>query len=202
MHLEDYDQQDGKRVWLAEDELEAFLGEAVSGEAGTGLGTEQIIALELAGRCGLRTDEVVDVTPADVVNGPAKQMVRVQSGKGNKYREAPVPEGLSIRIQTYAEQDGQATDDAIVDRPTRTLRRWVDKVAEAMQSVSGDPGWRYLSPHDLRRSWAQALLDSGVEPGMVMEWGGWESWPTFREHYLGVYSPKRQQLEREKVGWL
>jgi integrase len=201
MHLEDYESEGGKRVWLSEDELESFLGEAVTGEAGTDMGAEQIIALELAGRCGLRGDELVDVTPADVVNGPAEQMVRVWEGKGDKYRETPMPETLAIRIETYAEH-GDKAGGPIVDRPTRTVRRWVKKAAGALEAVTGDPGWQYLSPHDLRRSWAQALLDSGVEPGLVMEWGGWESWPTFREHYLGVYSPKRQRAEREKVEWL
>jgi hypothetical protein len=35
-----------------------------------------------------------------------------------------------------------------------------------------------------------------------MEWGGWEDWETFREHYLGAYSLDAQQRERQKVEWL
>lgn len=109
---------------------------------------------------------------------------------------------IAIRIKTYADQDGQPNDEAIVDRPTRTIRRWVDKVGETLEAMTGDAAWQYVSPPHLRRSWVQALLDSGVEPGMIMTWGGWEDWQAFPEHYLGVYSPKRQQTERSKVEWL
>jgi len=37
---------------------------------------------------------------------------------------------------------------------------------------------------------------------MVMEWGGWRNWRTFREHYLGEFSPEAVRAEREKVGWI
>jgi hypothetical protein len=60
----------------------------------------------------------------------------------------------------------------------------------------------YLGPHDVRRRWGSLLVGREVEPGLVMEWGGWGDWETFREHYLGAYSLDAQQRGREKVGWL
>jgi hypothetical protein len=45
------------------------------------------------------------------------------------------------------------------------------------------------------------LVEREVEPGLVMEWGGWEDWETFREHYLGAYSLDAQQRGMEKVGY-
>lgn len=192
MHLEDFDEDQGKRVWLSHDEIELFL-EKVDGN-------EKRIALGLAARSGLRTDEIVSVTPEDVVTGPADHMVRVWAGKGEKYRETPIPSELAIRIDATTEDSPD--HQALVDRPTRTLRRWVKAIADNCEKETGDMGWQYLSPHDLRRSWAQALLDEGVEPALVMHWGGWENWKTFREHYLGVYSPEKQQEERRKVAWL
>ncbi|WP_343218003.1 tyrosine-type recombinase/integrase [Haloplanus salinarum] len=65
-----------------------------------------------------------------------------------------------------------------------------------------DDGWTYFGPHDLRRTWGTLLVEREVEPGLVMEWGGWEDWETFREHYLGAYSLDAQGRGREKVGWL
>jgi len=35
-----------------------------------------------------------------------------------------------------------------------------------------------------------------------MEWGGWEDWETFRNHYLAEFSPEALRRERGKVGWL
>jgi len=35
-----------------------------------------------------------------------------------------------------------------------------------------------------------------------MEWGGWQNWETFREHYLGAFSPEMEQKQIEKVAWL
>ncbi len=53
--------------------------------------------------------------------------------------------------------------------------------------------------HDLRRTWGTLLVESGVEPGMIMEWGGWDDWETFREHYLGAYSAEMQRQQLDKV---
>jgi integrase len=65
-----------------------------------------------------------------------------------------------------------------------------------------DDGWSRLSAHDLRRTWGTLLVDDEVEPGLVMEWGGWEDWETFREAYLGTYSTKAKTRARAKVDWL
>lgn len=43
------------------------------------------------------------------------------------------------------------------------------------------------------------LVEASVESGMIMEWGGWEDWETFREHYLGVSSGEVQCRWVEKA---
>lgn len=35
-----------------------------------------------------------------------------------------------------------------------------------------------------------------------MAWGGWRDWDTFREHYLGEFSPEAIKRERAKVDFL
>jgi len=79
--------------------------------------------------------------------------------------------------------------------------RWGDTARKQLADAAGDK-WTYLGPHDLRRTWGTLLVEREVEPGLVMKWGGWENWETFREHYLGAYSLDAQQRRREKVGWL
>jgi len=160
------------------------------------------IALSLAGRCGLRAAEVTAVRPRDVVNGAAGRHVRVVDGKGGKTRSPPCPATLASEIDAWAQAHSLDPDDHVVDVTTRTLRRWVEKRANELRAETHDEGWQYVGPHDLRRSWGQALLESDVEPGMVMEWGGWADWETFREHYLGAYSGKAEREQAAKVGWL
>jgi len=41
-----------------------------------------------------------------------------------------------------------------------------------------------------------------VLPSVVMEWGGWEDWETFRNHYLAECSPEALRRERGKLSWL
>lgn len=73
---------------------------------------------------------------------------------------------------------------------------------EQMLVLSPEERRRQLTAHDLRRSWAQLCLEAEVEPGMLMEWGGWDNWETFRENYLGAYSPRAEREQSEKVPWL
>jgi integrase len=98
--------------------------------------------------------------------------------------------------------DNVAPDEPLIDRPTRWVQRAVERARNELRAETGDEGWQYVTPHDLRRTWGHLLIEDDVEPGIVMEWGGWENWETFREHYLGVYSMQKQREERDKVDWM
>jgi len=59
----------------------------------------------------------------------------------------------------------------LVDGSTRTIRRWVDAAAEQLAEEEYDERWRYLGPHDLRRTWGHLILEAEVLPSVVMQWG-------------------------------
>ncbi|MFC3476289.1 tyrosine-type recombinase/integrase [Halobacterium litoreum] len=193
MQMEDHNEDDGRKVWLTEEEADQFLDAADD--------TQQCIAFGLGLRCGLRCKEIVDATPRDVTDGPAGTFLRVEHGKGGKYRETPLPQDLATTIQTVGDLRDEPDDVPLVDVSTRTVERWVESARDDLAEHEDD-GWTYLTPHDLRRTWGTLLCEREVEPGLVMEYGGWEDWDTFREHYLGQYSVKAQQRAREKVPWL
>jgi integrase len=82
MYRRPHDEQDGMKMWLSASEVEQYLDHVED--------TTRRIALGLAFRCGLRSAEVIEVAPADVVDGPAGTMLRVreQGAKGDQPRDA------------------------------------------------------------------------------------------------------------------
>jgi integrase len=146
--------------------------------------------------------ETLNVAPGHVVETDAGHMLRVCAGKGDEYRETPVPPGIAARIQTIDDIREAPSDEQLLDCSTRTLRRWVSSIAEQLAESEEDEGWTYLSYHDLRRTWATNLGAQEVDPLIMLDWGGWNDLDTFLDHYRGIYSPEAQQREREKVEWL
>ena len=189
MRRKPFDDDDGMRVWLSRDEIRK-VEETVSG-------TEKRIAVMVGARCGLRRGEAVDVRPQNVVNGPGGKWLRVPEGKWDKYRETPIDEQTAALIEAVGDfgDDGEP----VIGHTPRTINRWVKRAGETLHADTGDIGWLDLTYHDLRRSWGTGCLEQGVLPTVVMEWGGWEDWETFREHYLGEFSPEALKRERKKI---
>jgi integrase len=192
MRLKDYNERDGKRVWLSEQEMQLLLSKTPANHP------QHDAALLLAGRCGLRRQELTDVCPRDLQQTDTGQVVRVWHGKGDKYREVPAP----AELWNIALGMQRAPDEPLVERDPSTVYTWVRRAAEKCEAETGDHGWSFVGPHDLRRSWGVRLLESGVLPSVVMEWGGWDDWETFRNHYLAEFSPEALRRERGKVSWL
>jgi len=196
MNLRDHDEDEaGKKVWLSQTEVDQLVESASD--------TEKRIAFELGSRCGLRSKEILDVAPQDVVRTESGAMVRVWDGKGSKYRETPAPANLATTIETIEDFRDDPSDEPVLSvDSTRSLRRWVQDAREQLAEETGDEGWHYLSTHDLRRTWATALANDEVDPLLVLDWGGWDDLETFLDHYKGTYSPAAQRRARNKVDWL
>lgn len=199
MRLKDYNERDGKRVWLSEKEIQRLLNAIDPNHR------EMRAALLLAARCGLRRNEIVGVTPADLVSTDTGRIVRVWdretgkgTGKGDKYREVPCPDALADVALGMANEP----DEPLVGVYPSTIYDWVQRCAQRCRAETRDEGWQFVGPHDLRRSWGIRLLESGVLPSVVMEFGGWDDWETFRDHYLAEFSPEAIRRERGKISWL
>lgn len=195
MRLKDYDDKEGKRVWLGRDELQQFIDEAES--------PQQQIAFMLAGRAGLRRNEIIKVKFADFVQNQTGHHVRIWQdyAKRDKYREPPIPDELYSIVNTLS-YDHEPSDEVVGVEAGSTIYRWVKRAANRMRAETSDEGWQFLDVHDLRRTWGTSLLEQGVLPTVVMSWGGWEDWETFRAHYLGEFTPEAIRRERKKVDFL
>ena len=196
MNLRDHDEDEaGKKVWLSQTEVDQLVDTADD--------TEKRVAFELGARCGLRSAEILEVAPQDVARTEAGSMLRIWSGKGDKYRETPMPANLATTIETIGDVRDELDDEPVLSiDSTRSLRRWVQEAREQLADETDDEGWHFLSSHDLRRTWATALANDEVDPLLVLDWGGWEDLETFLDHYKGSYSPAAQQRARNKVEWL
>jgi len=195
MNLREHDTSDGMKAWLSDDDVAALLDVARD--------TEQEVAFSLAARCGLRSHEVLDVAPSHVVETDAGTMLTVPAGKGDKYRETPIPRALAKQIRTVDDMRDAGSDEPIISvTTTQSLRNWIQNARETLAEQDGDDRWLHVSFHDLRRTWATSLASRDVDPLIVCDWGGWSDLDTFLEHYRGVYSPEAQQREWAKVDWL
>jgi integrase len=193
VQLERFRDDDGRRVRLTESERDRLL--SVYGND-----AEKQIALSLMARCGCRSHEAASVRPMDVIEGDetGRWFLRIPEGKGTKERQTPMPLDLAGMIRG---RDG-APGQPVVEVTTRTLRRWVERAAQKRAAEEGDDRWLHLSTHDLRRTWGHLTLEAGVQPSVLMQWGGWEDYQTFKNHYLGKHSEETQAREAEKVAWL
>jgi integrase len=182
-------------VWLSRSEVEQLLGVADD--------PLRKVAFRLGAEVGLRSHEVVEVRPKNVVaGGEAGQMLVVPEGKGEKLREAPIPESLADTMDAAASFGGVDADEVLVDRSTRSVRNWVQSAREELASTTGEDRWEYLTFHDLRRTWAGQLANADVDQTVALRWGGWNDLDTFLNHYRGEATEKAQARERRKVEWL
>ncbi|WP_310905269.1 site-specific integrase [Natrinema sp. 1APR25-10V2] len=182
------------RVWLSNKELDTLIDYAET--------PHQRLAFLLGGRVGLRRSEIIRITPNALVKSPTGKHVRIWEDytKRDHYREPPIPDNVEAIADTLAFE--QADDEPLIDVDGTTVYRWVQKAASNLEGQTGDEGWTYLDVHDLRRTWGTSLLEQGVLPSVVMAWGGWTDWDTFRDHCLGEFSPEAIKRERSKVDFL
>lgn len=196
MFTKEHEKRDDPKVWLSAEETDTLIEAADS--------TEREIALALGARCGLRSAEVLDVTPADIsTTDVIGSMLKVRNGKGGKTRQTPIPTKLKAQIETVDEYRDEPSNEPVVSvSTTQSLRNWIQDTAETVAEETDNDEWLQLSFHDLRRTWATHLVSQDVDPLVVCDWGGWQDLETFLDHYKGQYSPDAQRREREKVRFL
>jgi site-specific recombinase XerD len=123
-------------------------------------------ALSVAYGAGLRVAEVSALKVTDIDS--ERMLIRVERGKGGRYRNAMLPGDLLIllrqwwtvgRQQGVMHRDGWLFPGQHLGRPisTRQLHRIVVEAAQAAQIP------KRVGPHTLRHSFATHLLEDGVD---------------------------------------
>ena len=105
-------------------------------------------------------------------------------------RDVYLPDDVERSLQQFANAENIAPREPFVDLSGRGVRAAVKRTAEAAADETGENDFRHVSSHDLRRRFAQRLLvDENMNPRVVMQVGGWNSFQAI-EPYLNAPTPE------------
>lgn len=149
--------------------------------------------------CGLRRSEAVGLKLSDVVT--QERALRVL-GKGNKERLAYMPTGTWQRLQTWIDEVRGENEGPLFTRirrfDTLTNDRLTDQaVYHILQVRQTQAGIAKCAPHDLRRTFATAMLDNGEDLITVKDAMGHASVTTTQQY--DRRGEKRLQNARERL---
>ncbi|GAB6879193.1 site-specific integrase [Halorubrum gandharaense] len=189
MRLEATGAEDQYKVWMTDSELEELRRSATS--------HRDDLIIQLGGYAGLRSFEILQVTPGDVKRTEDGEHYRLRipegkdtSGSGGKPRDAYLPHHVERDLHRYVSSENISERERVIDLTERAVRAAVKRTAERAADETGDGDFRHVSSHDLRRRFAQRLLvDEQMNPRVVMQVGGWGSFQAI-EPYLNAPTPE------------
>lgn len=152
--------------------------------------------------CGLRRSEVVALSMDDIIAGD--QALRVL-GKGNKERIAFMPAGTWQRLQLWIDQVRGEQEGPVFTRIRRfddvTDRRMTDQaIYHILQIRRREAGVAACAPHDMRRTFATAMLENGEDLITVRDAMGHESVHTTQKYDRRSDERLRQARNRLRLG--
>jgi len=177
---------DEHKVWLTDSDIEDLRRVAN--------GRRDDIIIQLGAFVGLRAFEIPQARPADIKQTDSGQYrLHVDAGKdttggGGKPRDAYLPADVERDLQQYQNAENIAPKDSFVDLTQSGVRGVIHRITKRAARQTGEEDFRKVSPHDLRRRFAQRLLvDQQMNPRVVMTVGGWDSFAAI-EPYLNAPS--------------
>ena len=199
MRLEATDTEDQYKVWLTDSEIEDLRRSAAS--------YRDDLIIQLGAFVGLRAFEIPQVQPQHIKQTENGQYrLRIPEGKdttgsGGKPRDAFLSDDVEADLARFQNNENIAPKDPFVDLTERGVRAVVKRTAEAAAEATGDDDFRHVSSHDLRRRFAQRLLvDENMNPRVVMQVGGWDSFQAI-EPYLNAPTPEVVNAAFEEAGF-
>ncbi|MGK3212804.1 MULTISPECIES: tyrosine-type recombinase/integrase [Enterobacter] len=181
---------------LPPEEIRALFGACEADNSSIGIRDAAMLAVILG--CGLRRSEAVGLDLSDVVTD--EQALRVL-GKGNKERLAYMPAGTWQRLQMWIDEVRGEKVGPLFTRirrfDTLTNDRLTDQtVYHVLQVRQRQAGIAKCAPHDLRRTFATAMLDNGEDLITVKDAMGHASVTTTQQYDLRAHERLRAACEK------
>jgi site-specific recombinase XerD len=146
------------------------------------------LIIRIFGDCGLRLEELTQLTPNNIVRSGRQAHLRVV-GKGARIRDVPIPPQILRRLESHIDRRPL---DRSSDRIFLSLRRGVLGRFDALTSsgvaqvvkdaVAGARMTKRVHPHLLRHSWMTEMLRQGMNPIQLSIIAG-ASLPVIQQHY-------------------
>lgn len=176
------------------------LYKACSSVPGDLIGSRDLAIISLLAGCGLRRSELVSL---DVENLRSQDQSIVLIGKGNKQREAFVPQSSWSKLEGWLQLSG-ITSGAIFVRVRRENKITDSRLtSQAVLHVLGQrqvqAGLEPLTPHDLRRTYATLLLENGEDIATVMDAMGHADVSTTRRYDMRNSDHVKAARDRLKI---
>ena len=154
---------------------------------------DRVMVLLLYG-CGLRTSELCALNVQDIE--PQRRELRIERGKGDRQRVAPIPEKVHTELLAYLlERGGKRGPLFRTEARRRRIRSALvcDVVRRAAERAAIS-GW--VTPKTLRHAYATHLMDRGVDLAVIAALLGHRS-PTETGVYLHVLEGRsREAVDR------
>jgi integrase/recombinase XerD len=158
--------------WLTRDQAEKLL----HAPPNTLIGLRDRAILGLLIGCGLRRDELANLTFAHLQQRERRWVIVDIIGKGRRVRTVPVPSWAKQLVDTWAfeadlssgrvfrrfRKGGWLAYETTLDGETQPAGMSADAIADVVTTYARPLGWD-LAPHDLRRTFAK-LARSGQAP--------------------------------------
>lgn len=117
---------------------------------------DHILMMKFGAKCGLRSEEILEITVSDIsFEDPAFPKIRV-IGKGDKERIVPIPHDFAREIEIYIKKNNLGYEDKLFDMKSRGFRVMVKRYGERC-GIQKD-----VHPHMLRHTFAVHCLKSGM----------------------------------------
>jgi len=180
--------QEGQRMgnWLDKEQAEALLD---APDASTLKGKRDRALLAVLIGCGLRRQEVADLTVGHVQQRAARWVIVDLVGKRNKTRTVPMPSWTKVLIDRWMQAAG--IESGRVFRPVNKgdkvtgERMSAQAIYNAVARYVVALGFDSIAPHDLRRTFAKLAHKGGGALDQIQLALGHASLTT-TERYLGV----------------
>lgn len=157
---------------------------------------EREIAIQLMSRVGCRVSGVLSAKPCNLQWNSKGEYWEIEikgkntEGGAKKTRLAYVPDEVKRNLDRYASERDIEDSQPYLNKSKATIRRWVREARDDLAEEYGS-NWKYVSSHDLRRSWATYhLVERAVNVRVMMEIGGWSDYQSI-EPYLGKPTPNK-----------